>query len=94
MVRYCTIIILNSNKMGQGYKLFRHEHHVRVKYSYLLKLLDKEISDILEEISWVAGHKNSQIINQPWRNVFIISGQTDEDALEVLLAYLEMQLLL
>ena len=81
--------------MESGYKLFKGDHLVTVKYSYFENIIVKNVDQIIEEISWVALHKDhTMIIDEPCKDRFIIYAKDDCTALEVLLTYLEMQLLL
>ena len=80
--------------MENGYKLFKQQNLVTVKYWYLLKLLKKDLNQIIDELKWVAFHSESVLINDSQKGILVIYSQTDYSALPVLLTYLERQLLL
>ena len=80
--------------MAPGYKLYQGQKLVAVKYDYLEKYSEKNISTVLDELQWVANHKDSILIDKPSKRSLVIYAKDDYCALEVLLIYLEMQLLL
>ena len=80
--------------MAPGYKLYQEQNLVTVKYDYLEKYCEKSINVIVEELEWVASHKDSVVIDEPCHGRLIIYAKDDYSALEILLIYLEMQLLI
>ena len=48
----------------------------------------------MEELEWVVSHKDSVIIHEPFHGRLVIYAKDDYSALEILLIYLEMQLLI
>ena len=54
----------------------------------------KNINVIVEELEWVASHKDSVVIDEPCHGRLVIYAKDDYSALEILLIYLEMQLLI
>ena len=86
--------VLHTFKMEKTYKLFKGQNLVTEQYSYLINLLGKPINQIIDEVCWVAFHIEGVLINEPAKGKLIIYGKNDAEALNVLLRYLEMQLLL
>ena len=79
----------NNNK---GYKFYGDYNTVTVEQEFLMKLVNKNLNDIFDELSFVASYLHSIIINDNDSKTLVIYGTSHYSVLKVLLVYFEWQL--
>ena len=75
------------------YKLYKGEGILIVKHTYLLKYVPKTLDEVIDEIEWVADNFETAFIDEPNRSRVVIVGKDDLTVMQVLLSFMEMQLL-
>ena len=80
--------------MENGYTLYKKLGIVTVRYTFLLKSLNKSLQEIISEITDFAETFEAEVENDDKRNRIIIYGKDIVQSLEILLFYLEIQLLI
>ena len=78
--------------MASGYALYKGSHVLSVRHSYLLEHVKKTLEEVINEIKCVASHFDCVVITD--KNRIIIHGNDDIGVLNVLLSFMEMQLLI
>ena len=78
--------------MASGYILYKGSHVLSVRHSYLLEHVNKTLEEVINEIKSVASHLDCAIITD--KNRIIIHSNDDVSVLNVLLSFIEMQLLI
>ena len=79
----------NNNK---GYKFYGDYNTVTVEQEFLMKLVNKNLNDIIYELSFVASYLHSIIINDKDSKTLVIYETSHYSVLKVLLVYFEWQL--